>query len=128
MNASDSRAASSSSITCTVEASFDIVEFLLGHTAKSEPKDGSPGGIGFAVDLPAVTFNDRARDRQPDAHAMALRCNKGMKKLRSNFGRYANSSIRHADGNHAVSGRSCGHHQVTLCAPLHSLDCVPHQV
>src|SRR5262245_18652322 len=128
MNASESRAASSSSITCTVEASAGIVEFLMGHGPERKPKNSATGRVGLAADLPTMAFDDGARDRKSDTHAMAFRCYKGMKELRGNFGGDAHSGISHADGDHAFSGRRCGNQQLTLCAALHGFDCVSYQV
>src|SRR5262245_3512494 len=128
MKASESRAASSSSITCTMEASVGILEFLIGHGTECKPKDGSSSRIGLAVDLPAVAFDDSARDRQSDTHAMAFRRYKRMKKLRRDFGCNAHSGVSHADGDHAFSSKRCGNQQLPLCAALHSLDRIPHQV
>lgn len=71
-NARASRAASSSSITWTT-GSVAIGELLRSDTPQREPENRSAGRIGLYRDLPAMGFDDGARDGQPNPHALPLR-------------------------------------------------------
>src|SRR5262245_15746374 len=104
--ASDSRMASSSSMTWTTALSDGIAEVLLGYGPQGEAKDRPAAGIGLHADLPAVGLDDGAGDRQADAHAMGLVGNEGLEQLRHDLGRDSRTGIGDADGDHPVPLRA----------------------
>src|SRR5690606_6361481 len=103
MKRSASRAASSSSITCT-KASFCIRKFLPGHGAEREIEDRAALRIGPHADPAAVRLDDRAADRQADAHAMHLGREERLKQLSCDFLGDAGARVGDADLDHSAVG------------------------
>src|SRR5262245_9381756 len=103
-NASESRAASSSSMTCTMGPSDGIVDYLTGNGAQREPEDRAAAWIGLATDLPAMGLDDGTGNRQADAHAMRLGGDERLKELGCHLWRHSNAGVGNADGDHSVSG------------------------
>src|SRR5262245_49617253 len=93
-NASESRTASSSSITCT---RLVIAEILVRYSGHREAEHGAATLVGLHGDLAAVAFDDRARDRQANAHPVALGRDERLEELRRNFGGDAGAGVRYAD-------------------------------
>src|SRR5262245_52281166 len=102
---SDSRMASSSSMTWTIPLSDGIADILLGHGAQREAEDRPARRVRLHPDLSAVRFDDCSGDRQTDAHAMALVGDKGLEQLSHHFRCDSRAGIGDADGNHAVLHR-----------------------
>src|SRR6185503_14926736 len=69
--ANESRAASSSSMTCTTALDF-IADLILAHAFESKVKHSASSRIGLGPDLPAVRFDDGPADRQADPHPLLL--------------------------------------------------------
>src|SRR5262245_38562402 len=126
--ASESRMASSSSITWTRALSDGIAEVLLCHGPQREAKDRSATRILLHGDPPAVGFDDGAGDRQADAHAMALVGDKGLEELGHHLRGNPGAGIGHADGDHVVVG-GCGcNHELAPLRCLHRIDGIAQQI
>src|SRR6516162_11294443 len=80
-NASTSRTASSSSITCTTDFSAGIAGILLRRNRQSKTKDGSSGGIRRHSDPSTVRLDDGAADGQADTHALRLAGDERLEQL-----------------------------------------------
>src|SRR5262245_47034070 len=97
--------ASSSSITWMTALSDGIAEILLGHGPQRETEDRAAAGVGFHADLSTVGLDDGARDRQADAHAVALVGDEGLAQLRRHFRCNPGAGIGDANRDHAVLSR-----------------------
>src|SRR5262245_4070761 len=97
--------ASSSSMTWTTALSDGIAEILLGHGPQRETEDRAAAGVGFHADLSAVGLDDGARDRQADAHAVALVGDERLEQLRRHFRRDPRAAVGDADRDHTVLSR-----------------------
>src|SRR5690606_37244783 len=108
MKRSESRAASSSSITCT-KPSFCIREFLSGHVTEREVEDRAALRIGPHADAAVMRLDNRAADLQADAHAMDLGGEERLKQLPGDFIGDARARVGDADLDHSAVGRHDGH-------------------
>src|SRR6516225_2650807 len=83
-NASDSRCPSSSSTTCTTgcAAAFsEAIAALLVYDRQRESKNCATARIWPRRDRAAMRFDNRARDRKANPHAMALGGDEWLKQL-----------------------------------------------
>src|SRR4029077_2979480 len=83
----ESRAASSSSMTCTTGLSC-IADLLVAHSSERKVEHCPSTRVGFGPDLPAVRFDYGSTNRKAYTHAMQLGRDKRLKQLRSYLGRY----------------------------------------
>src|SRR5262245_19075695 len=97
--------ASSSSMTRTTALAVGIADTLLRHGRQRGTEDGAAAGVWFHVDLPAVGLDDGARDRQADAHAVALVGDERLEQLRRHFRCDPGAAVGDADSDHAVLSR-----------------------
>src|SRR4249920_2639410 len=79
-NASESLSASSSSMMCTRSLAL-IAELLRRRRPQGKAEHGTPTGTLLDPDSPAMPLDNGARNRQPDAHAVLLRCDERLKQL-----------------------------------------------
>src|SRR5580704_7164242 len=126
-NVSDCRAASSSSITCTI-GSFAIVAFLRGGSAKREAKDRSAACIWLDHDLPAMRFDDSARDRQSDSQSLLFRGDERLEQARDDIRSDPGPRVGHANGNHVVCYRRGRDDKLAPNGALHGLNRVAQQI
>src|SRR5580692_531464 len=126
--ASESRSASSSSMTCTIAGSDDIAGFLLGQDRQREREYRAAAGIGPRHDRAAVRLDDGARDRQTDAHALSLGRDERLKQLRADLGRDSRPGIGNADFDHIFAHRQSGDDQFAPFDVFHRIDGVAHQI
>src|SRR5262245_24902224 len=127
-NANDCRMASSSSMTWTIKASDGIADLLRADGTDRKAEDCAAIGVGFHPDSTPMSLNDRARNRQPDSHALRLGRNKRLEQLSGNLGRNAGTGVGHADHQHVVVDRVGGEDQLALLGLLHGFNGVSDQV
>src|SRR6478752_514421 len=126
--ASDSRMASSSSMTCTTALSDGIADLLLGHRPQREAKSRAASGVGVRSDVAAMGLDDGAGNRQADAHTMALVGDEGLEQMRSYVRRNPRAGVSNADGEHAILVGGGRNRELAPVRRLHRLDRVPQQV
>ena len=124
---SDCRAASSSSITCTT-GSLAIVEFLRNDTAKREAEDRSAAWIGLDRDLPAMRFDDGARDRQSNPHALLFRGDERLEQPSTLYPERSRPRVGNANGNHVVCCGRGRDNKLAAIGALHGLNRVAQQI
>src|SRR6266568_749341 len=88
-------------MTCTTELP-GIADFLFADRAKREVENGASLRVGLEPDLSAVGLDDRPRDRQADAHALALGGDERLEQLLGDFGRDAAPGVCDADRDHVL--------------------------
>src|SRR4051812_40380300 len=125
--ASDSRTASSSSMTCTRLLGC-ISEILIADPRHSEAKYRAASGVWFHHDPPAMALDDGARDRQADTHAIALGRYEGLKQLLGDFRRNARAFVGNVDFHNVVLTRARCDQQFRTRGVLHRLDRIADQV
>src|SRR5262245_39568803 len=91
-------------------------------------KNRAPQGVLFHPDLPAMRFDDGARYRQSDTHAVAFRSHEGLKQLFGNLGRDPRASVNYADANKTFVGRCDGDREITDLRGFHRIHGVADQV
>src|SRR5262249_19260113 len=125
----ESRIASSSSMTWTTASDgIVIVRVLLGHRAKGETEHRAAARIGLRPDASAVSFDDRARDRQPHSHAVTFRGHERLEELRRDLVRDSRPGIGYADDCRAILARCGGQDKLAMRRLLHGFDRVAYQV
>src|SRR6516162_3329050 len=131
-NASDSRSPSSSSIIwttgCATAFSEAIAALLLVNDRQREGEDRTATGIWLLCDCAAMRFDDRARDRQTDPHAMAFGRDKWLKQLIGDLRRDACAGIRDADFDHVIRGRGGRNDEFADRGGLHRVDRVADEI
>src|SRR5690242_14576800 len=131
-NASDSRRPSSSSMTCTTRnaAAFSdaIAVLLFVDERQREGEDRAAARIWPLRDRAAMRLNNRARDRQPDAHAVGFGGDEGLKELVGDLGRDAAAGIGDADFDHIIGGGGGGDDEFARRRGFHRVDRVANQV
>src|SRR5262249_30362991 len=126
--ASDSRSASSSSMIWTVPFSDGIADLLLRHCGQRKAEHRTASGIWPRRDRTAMGLHDRARDRQTDAHAVALRGDERLEKLGADLRRDAGSSVGNGNFDHVLGRQRGGDDEFATLGVLHRLDGIAHQV
>src|SRR5207237_5058538 len=94
-NASDSRTASSSSMTWTTP--LVGIPRNLHSRPQRETEYGAAAGARPRHDLPAMGLDDGLADRQPDTHALRLGRDKRLEQLRHHLRRDAAPGIGDTD-------------------------------
>src|SRR5262249_54352314 len=102
---SESRSASSSSMTHTFAISADIAEFLLGHAGQGERKYCPSVRIRPWRDRAAMRLDNGAGNRQAHAHPLAFRGHERLEQLRCNLGGDTRAGIGYADLDHVIGHR-----------------------
>src|SRR3954462_1468690 len=105
-----------------------IADVLRSHRAKREAEDGATARIGLAPDPAAMAFDDGARDRQADAHAVPLGGHERLKKLLGEFRRDARAGVGYADLDHVAGSNREADGQLALVDLLHRLDRIANQI
>src|SRR5450756_1526342 len=82
-----------------------IVDIPFVYDRKSEMKNCPAAGIGFNPDSSTMSLDDGARNRQADAHSLALGGDERLEKLFGDFGRDPRTAVGHADPDVTVIGR-----------------------
>src|SRR5664279_5877598 len=100
-NVSESRAASSSSMTCTTGLD-GIADLLLTDTSERKMENCASARIGFGPDLPAMRFDDRPANRQANPYALLLRRDERLKELGYHIRRNSRSGVGHTHPNHII--------------------------
>src|SRR4051812_11348121 len=99
--ASESRTASSSSMTCT-KVSFRIASLFSADGAKRQTEDRASARIGLHPELAAMRLNDGARNGKPHSHTLPLCRYEGLEQLLGDFRRNARPGVGDADLDHAI--------------------------
>src|SRR5476651_2498600 len=103
-NDNESRAASSSSMTCTT-ALDGIADLLLSDASEREIENGSATRIGLGPNLPAVRLHDGPANRQAHSHSLLLRRDKRLKQPRHHVRCDSRSGIGNGDADHIIFSR-----------------------
>src|SRR5215469_9618251 len=131
-NARDSRSPSSSSMICTTgcAAAFSeaIAAFLLAYGRQCEAKDGAAPWIWPWRDRAAMRFDDGARNRQTDSHALAFGGDEWLKQLIGNLRCDSRAGIRDTDFDHVTGGEGGRNHEFAYRGGLHRVDRVADKI
>src|SRR5262245_57060664 len=126
-NASESRMASSSSMTCT--SGWSAMRRLRGRRGAQREAEGGAAARGrLHPDAPAMRLYDRLRDRQTHPHAVLLGGHERLKQLVRNLGGNAGTGIFDRDRDHSIAGAFRRHEKLAPLYLGHRLDGVAHQV